>query len=355
MNASRFLTIKRPDTAPRPNPDGEEGKLAIWRRIGQFREASILALLAILLLGFRANSPSFWSSANIRGILLGVALLLVVSVGQTVVILSRNFDLSVGSTVGLSAMTVGLLLKNHPGMPSGVGFLAAIGVGAIVGVVNGVLITVLRVPSIILTLGMLSVIRGLVYAVANGQQVNPNDVPRRFVDLSITSAVGIPGIVLIAAGVAILATAALTWTRQGRSVYALGSNPDAAQLRGLPTRKIIFGTFLLSGALAGLGGAIFLSQYGLVQVNAGTGIEFQTITAVIIGGASVFGGAGTILGTTLGCLLLATIGNGLAIAGLSSFWQDTAYGGLLLVAVLADAVVRSARASRILVRPELKL
>jgi rhamnose transport system permease protein len=319
------------------------------------RETSIFAILVLLLVAVRLQAPRFWSSANIRSIFLAIALLLILAVGETVVILGRNFDLSIGSTVGLSAMTAGLLFKTHPGMPSVLAFAIAMAVGAVVGIVNGTLITYLRVPSIVLTLGMLSVLSEITYIVANGSQVNPYNVPSGFVSLSITSAIGIPGIVIIALVFAGLVGAGLRWTRTGRSLYALGSNPEAAQLRGLPAQRLVIATFVLSGAAAGLGGAVYLSQFGLVQVNAGAGLELQAITAAIVGGVSIFGGAGTILGTTISCLLLGTMANGIAVLGFSTFWQDTAYGTLLVLAVIANSVSHKVQASRALVRPELKL
>src|SRR5205814_3121842 len=193
-------------------------------------------------------------------------------------------------------MVAGLVMKAHSGLPVGLVFAIAVTVGATVGITNGLLVTYLRVPSIVLTLGMLYLVSGITYIVANGGQVNPYDVPSRFVDLSITSPIfGIPWIVIVAFVFAAVMMLVLRWMRQGRSLYALGSNPEAAQLRGLPARRIVIATFVVSGAGAGLGGAIYLSQYGLVQVNAGSGLELQAITAVIVGGVSVFGGSGTIL------------------------------------------------------------
>jgi rhamnose transport system permease protein len=149
-------------------------------------------------------------------------------------------------------------------------------------------------------------------------------------------------------------TAVLRWTRHGRSLYALGSNPEAAELHGLPARRIVIATFVLSGAAAGVGGAMYLSQYGLVQVDAGSGLELQAITAAIVGGVSVFGGSGTILGATAACVLLGAITNGIAVLGYSLYLQDTVFGGLLVIAVVANSVSRRFDLSRSLVRPELK-
>jgi rhamnose transport system permease protein len=324
-------------------------------KAGQLRVGPVLVLLVTLIVLFEFVHPAFLSPDNVRAILLSVTLLLIVATGQTAVMLTRNFDLSVGSVVGLSAMTTGVVLRDHPTMPPLAAFGLACLVGVTAGLANGLLITFLRVPSIIITLGMLSVLRGVVFVVAGGFQIDPNDVPSSFVDLSITSPIGVPYIVIIALVVLALVAMVLRWTRSGRTMYAVGSNPDAAALRGLPSRRTLIIVFALSGAAAGLGGAIFLSQYGLVQVNAGTGLEFLSITAVVIGGTSVFGGSGGVLGTALGCLLLGCIGSGLAISGASGFWQDTVYGLLLVTAVVGDAVVSHVRASRALVRPELAL
>jgi rhamnose transport system permease protein len=339
------------------------GSRPTWqRRVGSFgrhvsraRELSIFALLGIVTLAVWLQAPRFLSVANLRGIFLAIAVLLVLAVGETVVLLGRNFDISIGSTVGLSAMVAGFVFKGNPGTSQPLVFCIAIAVGATVGITNGLLITYLRVPSIVLTLGMLYLVSGITYIVAHGNQVNPYNVPSSFVSLSITSPIdGIPWIVIIAFAFAAVIAAVLRWTRHGRSLYALGSNPEAAQLRGLPARRLVIATFTLSGAAAGLGGAIYLSQYGLVQINAGAGLELQAITAAIVGGVSVFGGSGTVLGVTAACVLLGAITNGIAVLGYSPFLQDTVFGGLLVVAVAANSVSRRIDLSRSLVRPELK-
>jgi rhamnose transport system permease protein len=319
------------------------------------RESSIFVLLGVVTLAVWLQAPRFLSGGNIRSIFLAIALLVVLAVGEAVVLLGRNFDLSVGSTLGLSAMVAGLVMRDHRGLPVGLVFATAIAVGATVGITNGLLVTYLRVPSIVLTLGMLYLVGGITYIAASGNQVNPYDVPSRFVSLSITSPIaGIPWIVIIAFVFAAIMALVLRWTRHGRSLYALGSNPEAAQLRGLPARRLVIATFVLSGAAAGLGGAVYLSQFGLVQVNAGTGLELQAITAVIVGGVSVFGGSGTILGVTAACVLLGAITNGIAVLGYSAFLQETVFGALLVIAVVANSVSRRLDLSHSLVRPELK-
>lgn len=327
----------------------------LGRHLARARESSIFALLGVITLAVWLQAPRFLSVANIRSIFLAIALLVVLAVGETVVLLGRNFDISIGSTVGLSAMAAGLVFKGDARTSEVLVFGIAVAVGAAVGITNGLLITLLRVPSIVLTLGMLYVVSGITYTVAHGGQVNPYNVPAGFVALSITSPIaGIPWIVIIAFAFAAVMAGALRWTRHGRSLYALGSNPEAAQLRGLPARRLVVASFALSGAAAGLGGAIYLSQYGLVQVNAGSGLELQAITAAIVGGVSIYGGSGTVLGVATACVLLGAITNGIAVLGYSLFLQDTVFGGLLVIAVVANSVSRRIDLSRSLIRPELK-
>jgi rhamnose transport system permease protein len=346
-----------PDTMT-PVEDGERrGRLTsqLARNVANFREITIIVLLLVLIVAVGLESPRFLSGANIRSVFLAISILLVLAVGELVVMLGRNFDLSIGSTVGLSAMAVGMIFKNHPGMSSILAFAIAMAIGMAVGFLNGILIAYLRIPSIILTLGMLSVVSGFIYIVANGDQVDPTYVPSRFVAISITSAVGIPGIVIIAFVFAAAVSVALRWTRLGRSIFALGSSPDAAVLQGLPIRRLVIASFVVSGAAAGLAGAIYLSEFVLVNVTAGAGLELQAITAVVVGGASIFGGAGSVLGTTISCIMLGAMTNAFAVLGLSTFWQDTAYGALLLLAVIVNAMTRRLQDSRALVRPELTL
>jgi rhamnose transport system permease protein len=319
------------------------------------RETSIGALLVVLVVLVRLKATSYWSQANIQIILLSIALLLVLSIGELAVMIGRNFDLTVGSTVGLAAMIVGLLFKSHQGMPIALAFAIAVLVGTVIGIINGLAIVFLRVSSVVFTLGMLSVISGVTYLVANGNQVNPFNVPQGFVSLSISSPLGVPWLVVIALAFALVVGAGFRWTRTARSLYAQGSNPEAAQMRGLPAKRLIILSFVFSGAAAGLAGALYLSQYGLVQDTAGTGLELQAITIVIVGGASIYGGAGSVLGTAISTVLLGAMANGIAVLGYSTFWQDAMYGALLVLAVVGNSLSRRLEASRSLVRPELKL
>jgi rhamnose transport system permease protein len=306
----------------------------------RFRELGIALVLVLLAAGLTGYSSAFLASSNLRSILLDVTALSVLALGQTVVILTRNFDLTVGSVVGLSAMSVGIILRDYPHMPVVWAFPIGIAVGFVPGLVNGLVVAYARIPSIIFTLGMLSVLRGLVYLISHNRQINANEVPSGLVSVSDTKLLGIPGSTFIALGLAIAVAALLRGTRTGRSMYAIGSNPRAAELHGLPTRRLLVSAFCLSGSLAGLTGVLFLSRFSFAQVTSGADMMLTSIAAVVVGGASIFGGSGSVAGTVLGCLLLTVIANGFAVANLSVYWQDVVYGGLIVLAVAIDSKVR---------------
>ncbi len=311
--------------------------------LARVRELALAGFIALLVVVIAAQNGDFLTGSNLRSILLDISLIAALACAQLMVMLTRNFDLSIGSTVGLSAVTVGIVCQQHGELATPVAYALAVAVGVAVGLLNGVLIAKLRVPSIIFTLGMLSVVRGAVYLVADGGQVNTEDVPGGMTDLATGGLLGIPPLVLIAAAVALAAFAFLRWTRAGRNVFAVGSNPAAARLHGLPVDRTVVLVFALSGAVAGLAGAMYLSRFGFAQITAGAGMELTVIAAVVVGGASIFGGSGSIAGTLLGCLLLGVIGNGFAVLGVSQYWQEAAYGALILLAVIADARLRRSR------------
>lgn len=321
--------------------------------LSRFRQVGLALFIGVLVAGLGLASPRFLQLSNLSSILLDIALIGILAVGQTLVMLTRNLDLSIGSTVGVSAMAVGILFKDHPGFPIFLGFPIGVCIGLAVGLLNGLAIATLKLPSIVFTLGMLSLVRGLVYVVSGGQQVNSNDVPQHLVDLSLSGPVGIPATVLITAGLALLAAAALRTTRTGRSIYATGSNPTAARLHGVPAWRVTVIVFAFSGALAGLTGVLFISRFAFVQVTSGAGMELTVVAAVVIGGVSIFGGSGTIAGAMLGVLLLGIIGNGFAVAGLPGEWEDAVLGLLILLAVTANSAAGriQARGRRLNRRP----
>ena len=311
------------------------------------REAGILTMLVAFVVIVGAIEPRFLTLDSARIVLLAVPLILVGAMGQMTVVVARHVDLSMGSMMGFSAIVAGMMFRDHPEMPLVLGFLVAIGAGALLGLVNGLVVVVCNLPSIIVTLGTLSLYRGLLFIVSGARQIDPNQIPTELIGMAQTSPVGVPWIVLIAFFVAVLADLLLTHSRVGREIYALGSNPAAARLRGIAVGRVTLLVFTLSGAAAGLSGILYAARFGYVNPGiTGVGFELTVIAAVVIGGTSIKGGVGSVLGTTLGVVLLGAVNVALPTLGVSGFWQNAIYGAIILVALVIDRTVREARVGR---------
>ncbi|MBX6766141.1 MAG: ABC transporter permease, partial [Actinomadura rubrobrunea] len=227
------------------------------------RELSIAAALAVLVLGTAAVNPRFLSGQGVKDIFLNASILALLAVGQTLVVVTRNIDLSVGSVVGLVAFVVGDFVS---GTDRGLlpALAVGIGIGAVCGVVNGLLISFLRVPALVVTLGMLYVIQGVDYYVAHGEQINAANVPQSILDLGNGGVLGVPYLPLITVVVMLAVGYYLRSYSSGREFYAIGSNPEAARLAGVPIRRRVFTAYLVSGVLAGLAGVLWLARFGTV-------------------------------------------------------------------------------------------
>jgi rhamnose transport system permease protein len=298
----------------------------------------VLALVRVVGVTTFHNS-NFLSETSIQNLLSSAAIIALLCIGETIVIITRNVDLSIGSTLGISAYATGVLYVHHPHIPLVPVFLVALGVGVACGVVNGLIVTVARVPSLVVTLGTLYIIRGIDGAWAGGNQVNASMLPDSFNKIGYGTVLGVPYLGIIAIVAVAIATYAMRTFRTSRDLYAIGSDPEAARLAGIPVGRRVFLAFVLSGAIAGLAGAVWLSYYGSVDAIAGYGYEFQVIAAVVVGGVAIFGGSGTVLGAALGALLLNTINSALVVLDVSSFWSQALAGGLLVAAIAFDRLV----------------
>jgi rhamnose transport system permease protein len=316
-------------------------------KILRFRELAIVVAIALVFVLTYFKNPSFASTASVQQMLSGPSIIIMLAVGETLVIVTRNVDLSIGSILGLSAYLVGDLFVHFPNMPVVVALFAGLLIGLACGVVNGAIVAYARVPALVVTLGMLYIIRGIDAIVVNGIQIQPSQIPQSFVNLGAGSLFGIPYLFLIAVGMVALVGYSMRTFRPARDLYAIGSNPEAAVLAGVRVQRRVFSAFAISGALAGLGGALWLAEFATVASTAGTGYEFVVIAAVVVGGVAIFGGSGTVLGAALGALLLNTIDQALVAARVSSFWNQAVAGMLLLVAIAFDRYV-SVRAEKIL-------
>jgi rhamnose transport system permease protein len=313
------------------------------------REMSVLAvLLAVIVIATLKSDSFLFSSNGWRDLLLTPSILILLAVGQTVVIITRNVDLSVGSILALTAYLTGKLFIDHPGLPIVVVFLAGIALGALLGLVNGVLVAFGKVPALVITLGTLYVYRGIMLSWAGSDRINASDMPRSFLGLGTQSILGIPVLTILALVVLAAVGYYLATARGGRELYAIGSDPDAADLYGLQVRRRVLTAFVLGGALAGLAGVVYTARYGTVSSGAGLGIELQAVGAAVIGGVAIFGGSGTVWGAAIGAMLLVTINRALPILGIPDFWQRAVVGALIISAVVLDRVLSERQARKLI-------
>jgi rhamnose transport system permease protein len=305
------------------------------------REFGIFLFILILLAIFGSIEPRFFRSDNLSAILSSVGILMVVGAGQTLVIVTRNIDLSVGSTLGMASMVMGMVARSRPDFPIMSLILIAMVVGGICGLINGFLVSFGKIPSIIATLGTLAIFRGAVFLVSDNVQIDPEDVPKDIISLATTSPIGIPWLLIFALLAIVLVWFVSSQTLLGKRIYAVGSNPEGAISRGLSFNRITIMVFVFIGVLAGLGGVLYTARYATINpADVGRGLEFDVISAVVIGGTNIFGGSGTALGTALGCMLIGILSNGLTVVGVSPFWKACATGFLIILAVAIDNLVR---------------
>ena len=312
----------------------------LWTLI-RFREAGISLFILILVVAVTLRAPSFLTVDNFQDILLNISILAIVSLAQTMVILTRGIDLSVSSMIGLVGMMVAFVVKENPGVPVLLTVLLGMALGTVLGTFNGLIITFGRVPPIIATLGTLSIYRGLVFYYSQGTWINSFELPASFKTLSKGTPLGLPNMVLIAILVAVAVYFFLNYTRTGRDIFAVGSNPEAAQFAGIRKQRITFFVYLISGLLSGLAAVLWVSRFESAQTNTALGFELQTVAAAVVGGVSISGGVGTVSGVLLGALLLGIIQNSLTLIRISPFWQLAAQGLLILIAVISDQWILS--------------
>ena len=341
------MSITPTRTASAPEADASPA-----RRLGALlrqREVPVtLALIALVTVTYVAN-PLFLSPQGVKDLLLNSTIVIILAVGQTLVIVTRNVDLSVGSILGIVAFATGTLFATVPGIPIIAVFLIGMLLGGLLGAINGLLVTVAKVPSLVITLGTLYIYRGLNNAWAGGTQYFAGDRPDAFGSLSVDTILGFPLITLIAIVVVIIVAVYLAGTRPGRDLYAIGSDPDAAQLFGIPVARRVMLAFLSNGVLAGLAGVLYASRFNSVGATTGTGLEFDIIAAAVVGGVAIFGGSGTVVGAAMGALLLTTITSALTALRVDKFWQQAIVGLLILAAILIDRIasIRTAQKLRL--------
>ena len=311
----------------------------------KIRNWVLLLLIFMVLLGFASVIDNYLNARLFNRISTSVAIFAILAVGQTLVVLTRNIDLSVGSIVGISAYIVGQQLSQHNEMAPMTAVLLAIVIGSLLGAFNGYFVAYLKIPAIIVTLGTLALFRTILVEYSDAQTVLAVELPQWIHDLPRMNVFSYERFHLryVVAGMLIVVISfqlILRYTSFGRKLYAIGSNPEAAKLTGFANQKIIFIAFILCGALAGLAGFIFLVRIGQVTVVAGIGFELKSVAAVVVGGVNIFGGSGSVLGAFMGAVLIDLIENSLIRwLEISEFWRDALLGILILVSVATDTVI----------------
>lgn len=314
-----------------------EAPPSLLDRVLKMRELAILVVLVLMIVATQLDNSTFLSQQGIKDLLLNATILVLVAVGEAVVVITRNVDLSVGSVLGVAAFAAGDYMQGG-GNPV-VAVLIAIIVGAVFGVLNGLLVGIGQVPSLVVTLGTLYIIRGLDSVWVGSREVTAAQLPSGFTGFGHNGIWAIPYLAILAAAVLIAVAYYLRNYRSGRECYALGSNPQAAALAGVRTRKRVLAAFVLCGALAGLAGALYLARFGYSDASTGSGYELTVVSAVVVGGVGFTGGSGSVYGAALGGLLLTSINSVLPAIGVSSVWVEAIDGVLLLLAISVDRVV----------------
>lgn len=319
---------------PAPPPDASR---RLVDRVFRARELAVALVLVLMLGATQLSNTEFLSGQGVKDLLLNATILVLVATGQAVVVITRNVDLSVGSVLGICAFAAGIHLRDG-GSPL-VAVLLAVGLGALFGALNGALVSLGKVPALVVTLGTLYIVRGIDSIWVGSRQITADALPAGFVDFGHAGIGVLPYLALLATAVLAVVAYYLRSYHGGRDLYALGSSPEAARLAGIPVRARIMTAYVLCGALAGLAGALYLARFGNVDSATGNGYELTVVSAVVVGGVAFTGGSGTVYGAALGALLLTSINSVLPAIGVSSVWVTAINGFLLLLAIAADRIL----------------
>ena len=319
------------------------------------RILALLAVLAIVVIFFASQIEGYLNGRLFNRISSSVAIMALIATGQTLVILTRNIDLSVGSVVGFTAFATGSIITNHPDLNPLLLLLYSALFGTSFGVINGLLVAYARVPSIIVTLATMALFRSFLVEYSNAKSITSDSLPAWLTDFPNLPVFSI-GALEFRAGftasllVVILVHLCLTRLRPARALFAVGSNPEAADMAGIDAKRVVFAAFALSGLMAGLAGFMFLARFGNITVVAGLGFELKSVASSVVGGVNIFGGSGSVIGAFLGAILVDLLETSLVRwAVVSEFWREAVLGALILLAVATDTIL-SRRLTRLRVK-----
>lgn len=307
------------------------------QRLFKNRELLLALIIFGMIAGFATRAAGFASPGNLANIFNDTSILIILALGQMTVILTKSIDLSVAANLAFTGMAVAMLDAAFPGLPLALLIVLAIGIGATLGAINGFLVWLLQIPPIVVTLGTLTIYRGMAFVLSGGSWVNAHQMTPDFLNLPRLPVLGLPILSWVAIAIVLMMWFVLTRTPFGRSTYASGGNPTAAVYAGIDVGRARFLAFVLSGALAGLSGYLWVSRYAVAYVDIAAGFELDSVAATVIGGVSIAGGIGTVIGTVLGALFLGVIKNALPVIGISPFAQMAISGVVIVLAVVFNA------------------
>jgi rhamnose transport system permease protein len=309
------------------------------------RISGLVVVLVCVLLFFSTQIGNYLNSSLFIRVSTSVSIMALIAIGQTLVILTRNIDLSIGSVVGFSAFFLGGLVARYPDVNPLLVVVAAVGFGSLFGMLNGVLVAYANVPSIIVTLGTMALYRSSLVTFSGAKSISTGSLPQWLVSLPQANLISVGGYdirltFVLAVVVVLIAHLCLMRLRGGRRFYAVGSNPAAARLAGINVNWTVFLAFTLSGALAGLTGFLFLARFGNITVVAGLGFELKSVASAVVGGVNIAGGSGSVIGAFLGAILVDVLDTSLVRwEVVSEFWREAVLGGLILLSVTADTLL----------------
>lgn len=310
------------------------------------RETLLAAAIILLTFGVSTRFPAFVTLGNLANVFNDTSPLMILALGQMIVILTKCIDLSVAATLALTGMSAALM--NGAGVPLPLILVAVVVMGAALGAVNGLLVWKVGIPSIVVTLGTMTIYRGVIFPMTNGKWINAHEMSAGFKELPRIYFLGLPIMSWVAIAVIIVVAIILTRTPLGRAFYAVGGNPHAAVYTGINVGKTQAAAFAISGALAGLVGYLWVARYAVAYVDIAGGFELDVVAACVIGGVSIAGGLGTVPGAILGAIFLGVIKNALPVIGISPFWQMAISGTAIILAVAFNATQGRAKGRLIL-------
>lgn len=330
----------------------EKNKLNL-KKLTSTREMSLVIILIVLCLFIQARNHTFLSFTNLNDLITNATMMSILAIGMMCVLLIGGIDISIGSTIAFSGMTVALLLKAHPEIPTILSFVLGILVGCACGFLIGIIIAKGKVIPIIATMGLMNAYRGATYLIADNQWVAAYQLPDGLKAFATGKLLGVNNMILVAIVIYIVFAYFIKFTRTGRMIYAVGSNVEAAKVSGINIDRINVLVYSLMGALSGLVGVMWISKYASAQGDAATGFEIDIIAACVIGGVSLSGGKGTVFGVILGTITLGILNNALPLINISPFWQDAIKGLVIIIAIIINTISQRSIDKKNLKRREL--